>query len=74
MSYLDYFRTFYTPMAAEFVQADDDGFVTHHCLRTLHRVWHEEMDFMGAAAIAGGYSTRSPRARRVLVRRRRGKC
>lgn len=47
MSYVDYFRTFYTPMAAEFVQADDDGFVTHHCLRTLHRVWHEEMDFMG---------------------------
>jgi hypothetical protein len=47
MSYLDYFRTFYSPLAAEFVQADDDGFVTHHCLRTLHRVWHEEMRCLG---------------------------
>jgi hypothetical protein len=44
MSYVEYFTTLYSPVAAEFVQADDDGFVTHHCLRTLHRVWNEELD------------------------------
>jgi hypothetical protein len=51
MSFLDYFKTFYTPVAAEFVQADDDGFVTHHCLRTLLGIWHAELDRLAAGPV-----------------------
>jgi hypothetical protein len=50
---VDYFRTYYSEMAAEFVQADDDGFVTHHCARTLYGSWQDEAERLAAAGPLG---------------------
>jgi hypothetical protein len=57
MSALDYFRTYYSDLGREFVQSDDDGFVTHHCLRTLYGVWQEELTALGAGALAPALSS-----------------
>jgi hypothetical protein len=57
MSALEYFRTYYSELAREFVQSDDDGFVTHHCLRTLYGVWQAEMSARGAGALGGALSS-----------------
>ena len=52
MTYMEYFERFYTGLAAEFVQADDDGLVTHHCVRTLYGLWQEEMGQLASARSA----------------------
>jgi hypothetical protein len=59
MTYLEYFERFYTRLAAEFVQADDDGFVTHHCVRTLYGLWQEEMDQLASGPIGRALALQS---------------
>ena len=58
MPYVEYFRVYYSEMAAEFVQADDDGFVTHHCLRTLYGLWREELARLAAGPLGRALAAR----------------
>jgi len=70
MPYLEYFRVHYSDIAAEFVQADDDGFVTHHCARTLFGVWQDELELLAAGPLGSALATcqRSLPTRRSAVR------
>ena len=58
MPYIEYFRVHYSDMAAEFVQADDDGFVTHHCARTLFGVWQDELELLAAGPLGNALAVR----------------
>jgi hypothetical protein len=66
MPYVEYFRTYYSDMAAEFVQADDDGFVTHHCARTLFGVWQDELERLAVGPLGVALALR----RRTLLTRK----